>query len=124
MAIDYGTDYATILPGGQLILDMSPSRIQGPIVPMVRVIRAWLDGPLRGAIERTWTPIELAAMGARLKVIAEQVDYVLRATTLFTLGTSKHFIARGEITVGGSGTFPLSVTQIRELPGVLIALGT
>lgn len=93
------------------------------MVPVVRVIRAWLDGPLNNAIEKTWTRGEMSAMGARLKVIAEQIDHVLRATTSFAIGDSKHFVARGQITVGGSGTYPLAVTQIGELPGVLIAIG-
>ncbi len=93
------------------------------MVPIVRVVRAWLQGPLGNAIEKTWTPMQITAMAARLKVIAEQVDYVLRADTSFTLGASKAFVARGQITVGGSGVFPLSVTTIGNLPQVLVTLG-
>lgn len=122
MAIDYGNDYATILPGGRLILDLSPTRITGPKVPLVRVVRAWLDGPLAGAIERTWTPIQISAMAARLRVIAEQVEHVLRAETSFALGPSKHFVARGQITVGGSQTYPL-IVEIGDLTAAIVSIG-
>jgi hypothetical protein len=122
MAVDYGNDYATILPGGRLILDLSASRLTGPMVPVVRVARTWLESALANAIERTWRPPELGALGARLKVLGEQVEHVLRVEATATLGASKALVAHGRITVGGAGIYPLVVT-VDGLTEALITIG-
>jgi hypothetical protein len=110
MAIDYGVEYATILPGGALLLDLSPIRVYGPMVPVIRVARAWVQ-ELRGARERTFTETEKAKLRAELLVAGLEVDHVLAIDPITaTLGADKTLSVAGSCYVGGSKAYPLNVT--------------
>jgi hypothetical protein len=118
---DYGVEYATIESDGSLRLDLSPERVTGPTVPCIRVLRIWLERALGRAIERTFTATELGALGQRLRVLAENVEHVLRAAVVVTLGEAKALIVRGELAVGGARTYALNVT-VDQLGGVLATI--
>lgn len=122
MAIDYGVEYATILPNGQLLLDLSPIRVYGPMVPVIRVCRAWVE-ELRPAIEGTYTKTQLAAIASKLLVAGLAVDHVLAIQPLsVTLGLDKVLRAVGSLFVGGSRAYPLNVTidQLGQAIGTVI----
>lgn len=117
--IDYGVEYATIGDDGRLELDLSPRRVSGPMVPVIRVLRAWLEQELGDAIERTFTTGEIAALSDRLKTLALTVDHVLRADPVIArLGADKVLRVGGSLAVGGAGVYLLNVS-IDQLGQVL-----
>ena len=110
MAIDYGVEYATILPSGELVLDLSPIRIYGPMVPVIRVARAWTV-VLSDARESTKTKTDLAQLRGALLVAALNVDHVLQVDPLTAeLGADKVLRVAGSCYVGGSRVYPLNVS--------------
>jgi hypothetical protein len=110
MAIDYGVEYATILPNGQILLDLSPIRVTGPMVPVIRVARAWVE-TLRGALEKTYQSSQLGALRASLTAAGLEVDHVLVIDPVeAALGADKGLRASGACYVGGSRAYPLNVT--------------
>ena len=110
MSIDYGTEYATILGDGSLLLDLSPIRVTGPMVPVIRVARAWCI-VLGDARESTKTPSEIAKLKGSLLVAALEVDHVLTVDPIaVTLGADKVLRASGSCYVGGSIAYPLNVS--------------
>lgn len=110
MAINYGVEYATILASGALLLDLSPIRVYGPMVPVIRVARAWTI-VLSDARESTRTAAQLAQLRGALLVAALEVDHVLAVDPItVTLGADKALIAAGSCYVGGPLTYPLNVS--------------
>lgn len=110
MSSDYGVEYATILAGGSLLLDLSPIRVSGPMVPVIRVARAWCI-VLADARESTRTPGDLAKLRGSLLVAALDVDHVLVVDPLaVTLGADKVLRASGACYVGGPQSYPLNVS--------------
>jgi len=109
MSIDYGNDYATILEDGRLVLDLSPIRITGPIVPVVRVARAWL-ALIGGAIESTYTPSQLNTLSAQCLAAALEQMHVLAVDNMIARLADKRLTVSGDITVGGDQTYPLNVS--------------
>jgi hypothetical protein len=109
-APDYGNDYATVLPNGRLVLDLSAVRLTGPMVPVVRTARAWLE-VIGDAIESTPTLTQVNALASRLTSIASSVEHVLRAEGVtVSLGADKSLRVSGLLHVGGAGSYPLNVT--------------
>jgi hypothetical protein len=97
MTIDYGVEYATVLGDGTMLLDLSPIRVTGPMVPVIRVCRAWLE-VLGRSVETTRTR-------------GEQDELVLAIDPIAaTLGADKMLRASGSIIVGGAGKYPLNVS--------------
>jgi len=110
MAIDYGVEYATILPNGQLLLDLSPIRVTGPMVPIIRVCRAWLN-VLGNAVESTPSRSQLAELQAKLHAAGLGVDHVLAIEPLtVTLGADRALRVVGACYVGGDRIYPLNVS--------------
>ena len=110
MSIDYGVEYATILGDGALLLDLSPIRVYGPMVPVIRVARAWTI-VLSDARESTRTPGQLAQLRGALLVAALEVDHVLAVDPItVTLGADKNLLVSGSCYVGGSLVYPLNVS--------------
>jgi hypothetical protein len=110
MTIDYGVEYATVLGDGTMLLDLSPIRVTGPMVPVIRVCRAWLE-VLGRSVETTRTRGEQDELAARLLVVGLDVDHVLAIDPIAaTLGADKMLRASGSIIVGGAGKYPLNVS--------------
>lgn len=108
--IDYGVDYATILPNGELLLDLSPIRVTGPMIPVIRVCRAWVE-VLGIVVESTPDKKDLAQITAKLQTAGLAVDHVLSIDMApVTLGADKVFRATGSCYVGGDRTYPLNVS--------------
>jgi hypothetical protein len=111
MSVDYGVEYATILSDGSLLLDLSPIRVYGPMVPVIRVARAWciVLGDARESTRRT--PGDLAKLRGSLLVAALEVDHVLVVDPLtVALGADNTLRASGACYVGGSQAYPLNVS--------------
>jgi hypothetical protein len=122
MAVDYGCEYASIGEGGRLLLDLTPIKITGPMVPVVRVLRSWLENALGDAIEKTYRSPDIGALAHRLKVLAEDVEHVLVADTSVILPASKVLIATGTLAVGGPRLYALNV-KIDAIAGAIATVG-
>ena len=123
MSIEYGVEYATILSDGSLMLDLSPMRVTGPMVPVIRVARAWCE-VLGDARESTRTAGDVSKLRGSLLVAALEVDHVLEVDPLtVTLGADKVLRASGACYVGGSQTYPLNVS-IGQLGQALASVST
>ena len=85
MAKDYGNDYADIAADGTITMDLSASKITGPIVPIVRVARALFELLAEQAIEGTFSPSSLATMERRAQAAANLIEHVQRAQVSLTL---------------------------------------
>lgn len=121
--IDYGVEYATILADGTLLLDLSPIRVYGPMVPVIRVARAW-SAVLGDARESTHTQAQLAQLRGALLVAALEVDHVLSVDPItVTLGADKVLRAAGSCYVGGPLAYPLNVS-IGQLGQALASVST
>jgi hypothetical protein len=108
--IDYGVDYATILDDGTLVLDLSPIRITGPMVPVVRVARAWV-AIVAARLEVTLPRAQWAELAAQCHAAALQVDHVVAVENMrASLGGDKAIRVSGDITVGGDREYPLNVS--------------
>lgn len=108
--IDYGVEYATILPSGLLLLDLSPIRVTGPMVPIIRVCRTWIE-LVDGAIERTIRRSDEQVLAAQLQAAGLAVDHVLTIDPITaTIGADKVLTVIGYCSVGGSKVYPLNVT--------------
>lgn len=85
MARDYGNDYADIAADGTITMDLSSSKITGPMVPIVRVARALWEIIAEGAVEGTFTATSLSVLQRRLSAAANAVEHVQRAVITLTL---------------------------------------
>lgn len=85
MAKDYGNDYADVAADGTITMDLSASKITGPLVPVVRVARALYELISEQAIEGTFSPAALSALDRRLTEAANAIEHVQRATIVLTL---------------------------------------
>ena len=85
MAKDYGNDYADIAADGTITMDLSSSKITGPMVPIVRVARALWEIVSETALEATYSPAAIAALQRQLSAAANSVEHVQRAIVTITL---------------------------------------
>ena len=85
MAKDYGNDYADIAADGTITMDLSSSKITGPMVPIVRVARALWEIVSESAVEGTFTTVGLVALERRLSAAANSVEHIQRAVVTLTL---------------------------------------
>lgn len=117
--IDYGVEYATIQGDGRLLLDLSPIRVEGPMVPVIRVCRAWLE-VLSQWIEVTRPRDDFGELQAKLLAAGLAVDHVLAIDPVrCSLGLDKALRASGSCYVGGSKVYPLNVA-ISQLGAALV----